>query len=102
MKFTVIGNTAGDSATHYMVSDYEARNVGDLINEILECHPNELGNIYVDDGLHLNSACCEYKHGHLLGEFQKFVLKKEIDVVKATVGWSNMDYEIIVKKKRKV
>ena len=101
MRFTVIGNTAGDCTTPYLVTEYEARTVREFINEVLESRPNEWGEISVVDGQCINNPSYEYKHGRLMGEFQKSILKREIDEVKASGGWSRMDYIIVVRRKRR-
>ena len=98
MRFTATGNTAGDGITPYKVTDYEATTVGEFINEVLECYPHDWGSVYVGDGRFLVNSHCEYNEGKLHGEFQKTTLKKKIESVKATGGWSRMDYAIKVKE----
>ena len=101
MRFTPTGNTAGDCSTPYSVTEYESRTVGEFINEVLESRPNEWGEFSIIEDSYFIRHSCEYKSGRLLGEFQKSVLKKEIECVNASGGWSNMDYRITVKKKKK-
>lgn len=101
MRFTVAGETRGNGTTPYMVTDYEARTVREFVNEVLESRPNEWGEISVVDGQCINNPSYEYKHGRLMGEFQKSILNREIDEVKASGGWSRMDYIIVVRRRRR-
>jgi len=95
MRFTQIGRTAGDETSPYKVTDYEAKTVGEFIQEVLKERPGEWGYISVNRHFYQDgSTSCEYKHGVLLNELPKEMLGIKINEVSASGGWSRMDYTI--------
>lgn len=92
MKFTQTHAVGSDETAPFDVSEYEAKNVGEFVNEVLKSHPNEWGTISVRS----KYFRVEYRHGKLVKPttIPKNIASTRISEVKAAGGWSNMDYII--------
>ena len=101
MKFNQIGKESGDCTAPYSVEDFNAKTVGEFINEILKEQPHEWGYIGIKNGLSdfcvFGSPKCEYRYGKLIYEFPNEWLNRTIESVTSSGGWSRMDYLITVK-----
>lgn len=99
MKFTQLRPAAGDCTAPYSVTNYKAKKVGELIQEILKEKPKEWGYIGIKDGCSIfGNPECEYRYGKLLNTMPGDILEAEIEKVSSSGGWSRMDYLITIKK----
>ena len=96
MEFRQIGKTRGDETTPYEVTGYKSQKVSELVDEILQEHPEEWGYISVGEGWFFNLPHCEYEYGKLLDVLPADVLLKHVVSVSAEGGWTRMDYYIKV------
>ena len=92
MKFHRTAPTGGDCTAPYDVTGYQSKTAAEFVNEVLESQPGEWGYIDLESGERI-----EYKHGKLLNEVPSDWKDINIGHVKASGGWSRMDYVIFSK-----
>ena len=88
MKREQIGRTGGDETAPFDVYEYEAKTAYDFVREVLESEPKEWGYIIA------NGQRIEYRYGKLLNEVPERWKRLVIRGVKASGGWSSMDYHL--------
>lgn len=99
IKFIQTHATGGDYTAPYDVILGKPYTVGEFIAEILSTRPNEWGYVDVicEGSNYLTpSARMEYRHGEALNKLPESILRLQIDIdnVKASGGWSRMDYSL--------
>ena len=95
MKVQATGRIGGDESQRYIVSEWQASTVAELVDEIIREHPHEWGSINVKSCGHWVLNEIEYKNGSVVsGSLDKRVRDLRIRKVQANGGWSNMDYWI--------
>lgn len=88
LKFTQSGMTGGDCTSPYDVSFARGCTFRDLVSDVLQ--RGEWGDIDIKEPYYLR---CEYKGRNVVGSpFPEDVLDKEVKCVKASGGYSRMDY----------
>lgn len=91
MKFTSITQMSGDGTQSFSVDLKKTYTLEDLVKEILL--RKEWGYISIT-GL---AANVEFKMDKLLSEIKTDLLPRMVDDVKASGGWTRMDYVIKLK-----
>lgn len=95
------GGPYGDCCFTYDVELNREYTVGEFIRTVLREKPNEWGYIGIkkefDRYAVFGDPNCEYSHGQVKRtNFSYEDLQQKIDFVKASGGWSRMDYKIRV------
>ena len=84
--------TFGDETAGYAVELTKKYTVKEFVNEVLE-NDREWGYIGIScGGAIFGSPNCEFRNGKLESSLPDDVMNKEISGVKASGGWSRMDY----------
>lgn len=95
-----VGRERKDATSPYdvIITSNNFITVNDLIDYILENRKHEWGYIGImnDSEPFFGEPCIEYRHGKLLSEFEKNILNKTVEKVKADGGYSRMDYQILL------
>lgn len=86
MKLIQTHSEGGDCTAPYDVEDYHEI-VADFVGEVLG-FKGEWGFVHVDCYRY------EYRYGELINAIPAEILSKRIKSVKASGGWSRMDYHI--------
>lgn len=95
-EFICTGGPYSDCTSTYHIVLDKSYCVGEFIEILLKEFPNEWGYI----GLYCKGEVfgypkCEYNHGVIIdGSFTEDILMFEIESVRASGGWSRMDYLI--------
>lgn len=94
IKLIQCSETHGDCTAEYSVILDKSYTVEEFINEVLT--KNEWGYIGIyNEGqawFDFGDPNCEYKYDKLVTQMPEDILKEEISEVKASGGWSRMDY----------
>lgn len=91
----------GDECAPYDVKFDKPYTIGELVKEVLTERSNEWGEFEVREGggwFKPTIFRVEYKYGKLLGDLPDEVANLAIESANSYGGWSNMDYNIIVKQ----
>lgn len=91
MKFIQTHSAGGDCTAPYDITDYHEI-VADFVGEVLNTYKGEWGYFEID------YTHFEFRYGKLLNEIPSNILGKRIDSVKASGGYSRMDYYIKTKR----
>lgn len=89
MKRTQITITRGDETAIYAVTGYNAKTVGEFVNEVLSEYPKEWGSFEV------NNLLLNYRYGLIIDDIPLNVKDMRIKKIEAEGGWSRMDYTIL-------
>ena len=102
IKLEQTGETRGDCCAPYAVSNYEARTVGDFVDEVVNTFVDEWGEILVllPGKEWWNCAQYEYKHGVITSESTEDFANLKIKKITAYGGWSYMLYTIEVEEEK--
>lgn len=88
------GCEGGDCTRPYKVILDRAYTVRTFIETVLNERGNEWGDIIINNAY--GKPSIEYRYGKLQNELKKSVLDKPVISVKASGGWTRMDYVIKV------
>ena len=89
MRRVQTGRTIGDETAPYDIYDYKAKRADEFVQEVLETEPHEWGYIEV-----YANGRVEYRDGKLLTDIPVAWKHLNIEKIKASGGWSRMDYRI--------
>lgn len=95
MKLVKSGPTGSDETATYDVVEYP-KNVVDFVNKVLE-RTTEWGSIEVE-----GYGYVEYRYDKLLKDIPKIWNELTINSIKASGGWSYMNYDISVEQQEKI
>lgn len=89
----------GDCTNNYDVQLDKNYTVGEFVETVLKEEPKEWGYIGIyKKGEIFGDPVCEYRYGKLITKpLPEEFLRRDIKEVKASGGWSRMDYTIKVK-----
>lgn len=93
------GPVGGDQTACYSVTFRgEPPTVGDFIQAVLKKYPGEWGGFSIRDyeRKRIEHVCMAYKYGALNGHIPEEFRGMKIKEVKASGGWSCMDYSLFV------
>ena len=90
MKFIQTHGMGGDCTAPYDIEDYKEI-VADFVGEVLNKYKGEWGYFEI------NYTHYEFRYGELLNDIPSNILSKRIASVKASGGYSRMDYYIKTK-----
>lgn len=98
-KFKKTAGPFGDCTSRYDVILDKDYTVGEFIETVLREEPKEWGYIGIYKKYEIfGDPVCEYRYGKLITDtLPEEYLKREINEIKASGGWSRMDYEIKTK-----
>lgn len=102
MRFVQTHATGRDETAPFDVLDIEAMTVGEFVAQVLEERSSDWGDFTISqkNGYSypfIGNHHYEYKKGVLKEPIEEVVKQKEVLEVKASGGWSNMDYLIYTK-----
>lgn len=89
----------GDCTSNYDVQLDKNYTVGEFVETVLKEEPKEWGHIIIKQkGSIFGGPDCEYRYGELITEpLPEEFLKQDVKEVKASGGWTLMNYFITVK-----
>lgn len=91
------GREGGDCTAPYKVILDRSYTVRTFIDAVLNGRSTEWGYIGINDGHTIfGNPSCEYRYGKLQNAMNECVLDKAVISVKASGGWTRMDYLIKV------
>ena len=102
MRFVQTHATGSDETAPFDVLDIEGMTVGEFVEQVLEGRSSDWGNFTIikENGYSypfIGNHHYEYKEGGLKEPIEEVVKQKEVLEVKASGGWSRMDYMIFTK-----
>lgn len=96
MKRESFGEPYGDDTWNYKIYDYNAKTVGDFVQEVLSQYTDEFGSCVIWG--HFEYGFLKYRFGKIVNPFtDENVNSLEINYVSANGGWSEMTYYIHAK-----